>query len=246
VGQSEGALKRRKFRYELMHHRSIDGGSFDDWSKELDAQIIEGLRQALPHTERKILEDALLSAESFPNNDERRSELSNIFAVLDEYIIDQAATVGCLIYKSSIVFGRMVLWERARDSKKFVVLARAVGKAVDRLAGTEKVPIVDPFWHANKKQCVADLAHLFTKLSKEIKTKGRIDLKFATNFMEDYIAQHQDEVPYLAREADMLVANRRRPGSFYDYWMGWRTDWDPEKLRQKISSTGRHPRDSSQ
>jgi hypothetical protein len=55
----------------------------------------------------------------------------------------------------------MVLSKRTRDSKKFVVLARAVGKAVDRLAGTEKVPIVDPFWHENKKQCVADLAHLF-------------------------------------------------------------------------------------
>jgi hypothetical protein len=257
-----------------MMHRSFDGASLDDWSEELDAQLVKGLQEALSLTERKILAEALSSAENFLVNNEKLSEkklteFSSILAVLDEYIIDQAATVGFLIYKSSIVFERMKIWNRTRDSKQFAALGLAVKKAVERLedkkADKRKVhiPIVDHDWPESKKQCVAELDHLFRRLSIETKTKNRPDLmKFARQFLEDYIAQHPSELPKLAREAAvfqeyvagpgadvllrMLNTQRRTPAKFYDEWMGWRMDRDPVKLAQKISLVGRELRNASQ
>ena len=237
-----------------MNHLIEGGGSPQEWDEILTPEIRAGLRHELSIRELRFIDrtEGNLAADT--------QLAQGVMHKLDEFILDQAKTVGWRIVLSTLTHQRMAAWNRDKDGpKKFTRLGQAMATAARLLQGTGRPPLTDPDWYAFRKEAVAELKLFFQQLADFVRTcRHRVDVCDLLKWITNEIRRQPRVFPQLRRHLEQLVAYLSEAGDssidllrngdrvsateFFDQWMGWRTGRDPEKFRQKISKIGASPR----
>jgi hypothetical protein len=173
-----------------------------------------------------------------------------ILEKLDELIIHQAATFGWRLVLSPIVHSRFAQWGNAPQGPElFDCLGKALARSALILQGRKKPPIADPGLRLFKRDMVRELRKVVALLVRRSSQKLGPD-RLVKEFQA--VVNEGQDAPLLkanleswleflrSNEAAWLSAlssgRRVSAAGLFDAWRAWAMGYDPETVRQKISS----------
>lgn len=178
----------------------------------------------------------------------------HIVRALDESIISQAHILGAWIFSMEPVRLRLVLWHNEPDGTKlFERLVRAINLGIRASRGQARLPVEDPAWYPFKRDTVAELRALQSRLRTKFGAHHCLpSIVDFCGLVEQEIQQSVAAFPRLLENltaflrfleqneetARLFLLGQIRPPKFFDEFAGWSTNRDPEKLRQMISGLG--------
>jgi hypothetical protein len=221
------------------HHMSRE-----EWDITVGKELVELWEQSLTADERR--------SKSECEQDQTKPLALSVVQKLDNLIIEQARSLGSQLLQSSLVLARFKAWEDAPDGDKRIERFGKSWAQFHRIIHKrERQPIADPALHKFKIKTVEELRSVLRILRKDFSVKNRppttkdVTDRFRTTVDKqtqvfrrlhknldswtDYLTYDRETTRHL------MTGNRVGPARLFDDWYGWKTGYDPETVRQKIS-----------